>query len=382
MRHALSRRSPLIIAGLVVSGLLAVAPGSASGDPGDPGDPGPATASTPDDDGRLRSVTLVTGDRLDVRDETGGHRSIEFVPGPGREDITVHELEVDGESHVYPVDVFPYLAADRIDDDLFNVDLLLADGYDDDSLDTVPLIASTSGDLRAAGALDGAEPGASLASIEARALDVAKDDASAFWADLTADRARLAPGITKLWLDHRVEADLDRSVPQIGAPAAWEAGFDGAGVTVAVLDTGVDADHPDLAGQVTAEQNFSESDSVDDAFGHGTHVAATIAGSGDGSEPRRSGVAPGAEVLSGKVLGDDGTGWTSDIIEAMEWAVGAERRRGEHEPRRRAHRRHRPAQPGGRRAERLQRHPVRGLGRQRRPGRVHDRLTRRRRQPR
>ena len=137
-------------------------------------------------------------------------------------------------------------------------------------------------------------------------------------------RSRLAAGVQKLWLDGKMTADLDRSVAQIGAPTAWEAGYDGTGVTVAVLDTGVDAEHPDLAGQVGAEENFSQSDTVQDGFGHGTHVAATIAGTGAGSDGLRKGVAPGATILSGKVLDDEGSGYESDIIEGMEWAVGAQ----------------------------------------------------------
>ena len=270
------------------------------------------------------SVTLVTGDRVLVREEGGGRRSVSLEPASGREGIDVHQTEVDGELHVFPGDVVPFLAADRLDRDLFNIDALIAQGYDDAALDTVPLIATTSGSPRSLSVLTAADQGAALQSIDGRAMSVDKDRAADFW-DSVADagRSRLAAGVEKLWLDGRVEADLDRSVAQIGAPTAWEAGYDGDGVKVAVLDTGVDAEHPDLAGQVTDEQNFSESDTVQDGFGHGTHVAATIAGTGAGSDALRRGVAPGAELISGKVLDDRGSGWESDIIEGMEWAVGS-----------------------------------------------------------
>nr|WP_258545112.1 S8 family serine peptidase [Micromonospora provocatoris] len=73
---------------------------------------------------------------------------------------------------------------------------------------------------------------------------------------------------------------LDHSVPQIGAPTAWAAGYTGKGVRVAVLDTGVDLTHPDLAGKVAESRNFTEEANPDDIVGHGTHVASTIAGSG------------------------------------------------------------------------------------------------------
>lgn len=114
---------------------------------------------------------------------------------------------------------------------------------------------------------------------------------------------------------------LDRSVPQIGAPAAWAAGFDGTGTKVAVLDTGIDTGHPDLAGKVVAEQDFSGTGTTTDKFGHGTHVASTVAGSGAGSDGKYKGVAPGARLLNGKVLDDQGGGTDSGIIAGMEWAV-------------------------------------------------------------
>jgi hypothetical protein len=92
-------------------------------------------------------------------------------------------------------------------------------------------------------------------------------------------------------------------------------------VTVAVLDTGIDDTFPDLAGRIAAEQNFSSSADTVDRFGHGTFVAAQIAGSGTASHGRRRGVAYGSRLLIGKVLGDDGSGQESDIIAGMQWAA-------------------------------------------------------------
>ncbi|CAM5233694.1 hypothetical protein SCYAM73S_08173 [Streptomyces cyaneofuscatus] len=102
---------------------------------------------------------------------------------------------------------------------------------------------------------------------------------------------------------------------------AWAAGFDGTGTKVAVLDTGIDTGHPDLAGKVAAEQDFSGAGSPGDKFGDGTHVASTVAGSGAKSGGKYKGVAPGARLLNGKVLDDWGEGSDSGIIAGMEWAV-------------------------------------------------------------
>ncbi|WP_052762701.1 S8 family peptidase [Jiangella alkaliphila] len=126
----------------------------------------------------------------------------------------------------------------------------------------------------------------------------------------------------KVWLDARTEAGLDRSTGQISAPAAWEAGVDGTGVTVAVLDSGVDDTHPDLAGQVAAAVNFTEDPDAGDGAGHGTHIASIVAGTGAASDGARRGVAPGARLLSGKVLNQEGEGYVSWAIAGMEWAAG------------------------------------------------------------
>src|SRR5690606_31395439 len=85
--------------------------------------------------------------------------------------------------------------------------------------------------------------------------------------------------------------------------------------------TGIDTGHPDLAGTVVASRNFTDSDSATDRFGHGTHVAGIIAGSGAAAGGRYVGVAPGVELINGKVLGDTGAGLTSWVLAGMQWAA-------------------------------------------------------------
>jgi hypothetical protein len=89
-----------------------------------------------------------------------------------------------------------------------------------------------------------------------------------------------------------------------------------------VQDTGVDATHPDLAGKVAEKADFTtENGDAGDRFGHGTHVAATIAGSGVASDGERRGVAPDAHLVIGKVLDDQGSGTDSQVIAGMQWAA-------------------------------------------------------------
>jgi subtilisin family serine protease len=93
----------------------------------------------------------------------------------------------------------------------------------------------------------------------------------------------------------------------------------GAGVTVAVLDTGIDSTHPAFAGVTLIEQDFSGSGNGD-RQGHGTHCAGTVFGRD--VEATRIGVAPGiTQALIGKVLGDDGSGNSDMLFRGMQWAI-------------------------------------------------------------
>nr|WP_229419583.1 S8 family serine peptidase [Pseudoduganella dura] len=97
----------------------------------------------------------------------------------------------------------------------------------------------------------------------------------------------------------------------ITAVGADRSRFSGAGVTVAVLDTGIDAAHPAFSGVQLVQQDFS-GDGDGDAFGHGTHCAGTILGRDVGGT--RIGVARGVtRALIGKVLGNDGSGSTDMV---------------------------------------------------------------------
>ncbi|HNX09021.1 MAG TPA: S8 family peptidase [Methanothrix sp.] len=106
------------------------------------------------------------------------------------------------------------------------------------------------------------------------------------------------------------------------ADRLWEKGIDGKGVTVAVIDSGIDKNHPDLVGRVVAEKNFlADEVTADDLLGHGTMVAGIIAGSGAASNGKYRGIAPGASLINVKVIDREGDGKVSDIIAGIEWAV-------------------------------------------------------------
>jgi hypothetical protein len=251
------------------------------------------------------TVTLLTGDRVTV---TGQGYHVE--PGSQRE-VRFEARQRDGELHIVPSDARPLVARGLLDDRLFNVTRLLKWGYGDAHKSEIPLITQSAS--WEAAVLGGAKQARQLAGLGLATMSVPKAEAAKTWQSIAGGARTLAPG--KIWLDGKRFPTLDRSVAQIGAPQAWQQGLTGAGVTVAVLDTGYDPDHPDLKGVVTQSRNFSDEPDPTDQNGHGTHVSATVAGVGD----KYKGVAPGAKLAVGK-LGS--FGFTDSVLLAgMQWAA-------------------------------------------------------------
>ncbi len=139
------------------------------------------------------------------------------------------------------------------------------------------------------------------------------------------------PDVERISLDSPVKAHLDVAPRAIKADLAVmdSGGLDGSGVGVAVIDTGV-IDHLDFGSSKRSSileiEIVGREPGAADYFGHGTHVAGILGGNGASSSDRSSfrtfrGVAPGARLISIRALGPDGTGFTSDIISGIEWAI-------------------------------------------------------------
>ncbi|MCX5400712.1 S8 family serine peptidase [Streptomyces sp. NBC_00102] len=277
---------------------------------------------------RTATVTLVTGDVVDARLAPDG-RVLSAAPRPV--DGTDHPAAVwqDGShTYVFPQGVENLVDAGLVDPRLFDIGRLVADGYDDAHSATMPVIVEYAGGRAPRAARPGTRTSAVLESIGGAGLAVTKKTAADAWQALAPAKgsARVAGGVTRIWLDAKVRGTAvgglgTPTVPLTGAVTAHRAGIDGSGVKVAVLDTGVDADHPDLAGRITGTKVFVNGQDAQDRTGHGTHTASTIAGTGAASDGRYTGMAPGAGLLVGKVLGDDGSGTISGIVSGMEWAV-------------------------------------------------------------
>lgn len=284
--------------------------------------------------GPPRTVTLITGDKVTATVTSDGHTTA-TVRAPNGRPAGAHIMTTGKDTYVYPDSALPYLASGALDEHLFNVTELLADEYDDAHSDHLPLIVSyTDAATRARKQVvpEGARQTLTLSSIQGAALSTDRSRAADFWTSITGapaakrsaaptTQAVLRGGIAKIWLDGKAKATLSDTTAQIGAPEVWQGGDTGQDVDVAVLDTGIDAAHPDFGGRIAATASFVPGQDVTDRHGHGTHVASTIAGTGAASDGKEKGVAPGADLHIGKVLDDDGNGQDSWILAGMEWAA-------------------------------------------------------------
>ncbi len=140
------------------------------------------------------------------------------------------------------------------------------------------------------------------------------------------------PEVAFIAIDRPVHGLLDLTTAAVNATVAWQSGWTGAGIGVAVIDSGI-AQHQDLQGQVVDNEDFSGKGGsgsgagvANDLYGHGTHVAGIIASSGESSEGRGyfrtfQGVAPGANLINLRALDKNGMGSDSTVIAAIQRAI-------------------------------------------------------------
>lgn len=301
---------------------------------------------------RNLSFTLITGDKVSARLNTDGTiGGIRLVDKDGG-DVFTSMFKRGGETYVIPAAAQDRIDSGSLDLELFNIDKLYQAGYDDARSDSLQVIVEYRENTQSGKPFSMDMPGAKLKAtfdiIDSVVMSVEKAELSNVLENLSANTA-----VEGVWLDAMVQAhkeskdkakgknkkdkngkdkwwhkffDIDETsptVPLTGAYGSHAMSFNGEGVKVAVLDTGYDTDHPDLASNVILSYDFnrSGSNSVDDLNGHGTHTASTVAGSGVESNGKYVGMAPGAQLLIGKVLNDAGGGLTSGILSGMQWAV-------------------------------------------------------------
>ncbi len=143
--------------------------------------------------------------------------------------------------------------------------------------------------------------------------------------DGNADKLKELKNVKYIEKDITFNASLDKSTGLIGVPRVWDEGYTGKGVKVALIDTGIDASHPDLKGKVADWVDYvNGKTSPYDDFGHGTHCAGIIGGTGNASCGKYMGVAPDVQFVGIKVLGKDGSGGLSAILKGVEYAMNSD----------------------------------------------------------
>jgi len=134
------------------------------------------------------------------------------------------------------------------------------------------------------------------------------------------------PQVDRISIDWPVKKHLATTAVAIGANQVWNGapGYTGSGVGVAVIDSGI-ANVPDLASRIIYQHSFASISG--DQYGHGTHVAGIIAGTGQSSLPgsgysaQYKGIAPGANLIDLQTLDGVGSGSTSDVLDALDWCI-------------------------------------------------------------
>ncbi|MFC0114460.1 S8 family serine peptidase [Kibdelosporangium aridum] len=266
----------------------------------------PATAAQPPTtQEKPKTVTLITGDKVTVIRQ-GASWDVRIQPAAriGAREGFLRHVGPSGVT-VIPASVAPLVRSGQLDRALFDVTGLVNFGYDDEHTPDIPLLVESGPSVAALGNVTRNLPAVGMTAVATPKRDAAK-------------LFELAKH-HKIWLNGKAYPTLDQSVPQVGAPGAWQQGHTGAGSAVAVLDTGYDPEHPDLAGIVKGEKDFT-GEGIRDNVGHGTHVAATVAGRGKASGGKYTGVAKGADLLIGKVCMTFGCPFDA-ILEGMQWAA-------------------------------------------------------------
>jgi len=127
-----------------------------------------------------------------------------------------------------------------------------------------------------------------------------------------------ATNYTEIYDDFPVHHCLDKAISIVGVHQVWQRPNRGEGMVLGICDTGVDKDHPDLAGRILGTMDFTGEGDFD-GNGHGTHVATIAIGNGSKSNGLYTGAAPMAEMYMAKGLKSDGSGSASSIADGIEW---------------------------------------------------------------
>lgn len=279
----------------------------------------------------------MTGDVVNVFVTSDGRRLYGIEPAEKTEKNR-HYIRVSMNNHTY---IFPPgVDLKKVDKEFFNIDYLMEEQYYKD--DFIPIIVSYTKGYGVEVADLTSSINTALKEGGGEALTISRDIkmfhmmAMRIKKSLSGSKIAYAfkrlvrsPYVLKVWLDKKIHVSLDDSVPLINADDVWTAGYQGEGMKIAILDTGIDKTHPSLDDldddpsttdpKVIYEVSEVPGEDPMDYRGHGTHCAGIAAGTGGGTA--YVGVAPQAYLMNVKVLNRYGWGYDSWIISGIEDAV-------------------------------------------------------------
>jgi subtilisin len=162
-----------------------------------------------------------------------------------------------------------------------------------------------------------------VAVVEGPPAQLEQAGASAAIIAVEAERVVYALEVTPGPIEEAAPVDVDESEATWGLQATKviDSSRTGRGIRVAVLDTGIDQQHPDFEGRSITVNSFVNGEEVQDDYGHGTHCIGTALGPRAPEVKPRYGIAYEAEIFAGKVLSNAGSGADAGILAGIEWAI-------------------------------------------------------------
>ena len=273
-------------------------------------------------------VELITGDEVYVIKSPNGIELVRVRVANSCKNRAFRVLHLKGDLYVIPNDVNLRV----FDKELFNINYLIENGYYNQTY--IPVIIKAKTEKQLLTFIDKVSTSFRekvKIKMLSKSLLLSSVKVVANFTKELYEKVLTKFNLERVWLDRKYYVKLDRSVSLIRAPDVWALGYNGSGIIIAILDTGIDYNHPDFyfpngTSKIIAMESFVEypEDEIDDPYdyyGHGTHCASIAAGTGAASNGIYKGVAPGAALVIAKVLNREGWGYSSWIIEGIEWAV-------------------------------------------------------------